>query len=115
MAFDEDDSHIHTGHASHNMAILRRIAHNLNTSHDLPWSGSPAAAGAFLTGWVMTQGYCSLTGPGAAMSSPLHAVLPPDQRQATVRTLLHRFAPGSGARASAADRLSPRPGAPAAD
>ena len=61
----------------------------------------------------MMQGRCSLTGPGAAMSAPLHAALTPDQRQAlllsaggmkvpqlaahldcceaTVRTLLHRF------------------------
>ena len=30
----------------------------------------------------MMQGCCSLTGPGAAMSAPLHAALTPDQRQA---------------------------------
>ena len=29
MAFGEDDSRIRTGHAAHNMAILKRIAHNL--------------------------------------------------------------------------------------
>ena len=28
-AFGEDDSRIRTGHAAHNMAILKRIAHNL--------------------------------------------------------------------------------------
>ncbi len=29
VAFGEDDSRIRTGHAAHNMAILKRIAHNL--------------------------------------------------------------------------------------
>ena len=36
----------------------------------------------YLTGWVRMEGRCSLTGPGAAMSAPLHAALIPDQRQA---------------------------------
>ncbi len=34
------------------------------------------------------RGRCSLTGPGAAMSAPLHAALTPDQRQA-LRDLRH--------------------------
>ena len=29
MAFGEDDSRIRMGYAAHNMAILKRIAHNL--------------------------------------------------------------------------------------
>ena len=29
IAFGEDDSRIRTGYAAHNMAILKRIAHNL--------------------------------------------------------------------------------------
>ncbi len=29
VAFGEDDSRIRTGYAAHNMAILKRIAHNL--------------------------------------------------------------------------------------
>ena len=29
VAFDEDDSRIRTGHAAHNMVILKRIARNL--------------------------------------------------------------------------------------
>ncbi|MCY4520261.1 MAG: ISAs1 family transposase, partial [Caldilineaceae bacterium] len=43
VAFGEDDSRIRTGHAAHNMAILKRMAHNLLRQDRSPGWASPTS------------------------------------------------------------------------